>query len=215
MPEVGLELHSNPCKHWEVPETCGIRAAPTNIRPSTKPRVWTLSTLSFCHIPTLNRVSRGLRRCDERLVIGVPKRAEEGPKGGRVVSCPKFAAFSPDSGGQNCSASARFTAVLSRKAESKAHRSRLCRPRMGRVRHGQDRTGRQGIHDLLVSGKTSRVFQRTAGCPPSVGPARNQLEPVKPAVTKVVLGECSARTQRQQLIQQQSSSGLSSGSSHS
>jgi hypothetical protein len=25
VPEVGLELHSNLCKHWEVPETWGIR----------------------------------------------------------------------------------------------------------------------------------------------------------------------------------------------
>jgi DNA-binding transcriptional LysR family regulator len=45
VPEVGLELHSNPCEHWELPETCGIRASPADVRPSPKLRVWTLSTL--------------------------------------------------------------------------------------------------------------------------------------------------------------------------
>lgn len=68
----------------------------------------------------------------------------------------------------------------------------------------------QGSHDLLVAGKTSGVFQWAA--PSAVyqsgrqavfllGPAGNQLEPVKPAVTKVVFVERSARPQRQQLIQ--------------
>ncbi len=43
MPEVGLELHSGPCKPWELRETCGIRAPPASIRPGTKPKVWTMS----------------------------------------------------------------------------------------------------------------------------------------------------------------------------
>ena len=34
--EVGLELHSCPCKHWELPETCGIPPDPTHIRPGPK-----------------------------------------------------------------------------------------------------------------------------------------------------------------------------------
>ena len=32
MPEVGLEPHSSPCKHWAPAETCGIRAGPPHIR---------------------------------------------------------------------------------------------------------------------------------------------------------------------------------------
>lgn len=68
----------------------------------------------------------------------------------------------------------------------------------------------QDIHDLLVTRETSRVFQRAAAgsidqpgrrrivvC----GPAGNQPEPVKPAVTEVVLVERLARPQREQLIQ--------------
>ena len=53
----------------------------------------------------------------------------------------------------------------------------------------------QGVHDLLVAGESAGVFQRPAagaidqpGRRTVVvpGPAGNQLEPVKPAVTKVV-----------------------------
>ena len=44
MPEVGLEPDSSPGKHWELPETCGIRPDPTDVRPSPRPKVWTLST---------------------------------------------------------------------------------------------------------------------------------------------------------------------------
>jgi hypothetical protein len=44
VPEVGLELHSSPCEHWELPETCGIRPDPTPVRPSPKPTVCTLYT---------------------------------------------------------------------------------------------------------------------------------------------------------------------------
>jgi hypothetical protein len=44
VPEVGLELHSSPCNHWEPLETCGIRPDPTPIRPSPTLKVWTLST---------------------------------------------------------------------------------------------------------------------------------------------------------------------------
>jgi hypothetical protein len=47
VPEVGLELHSLPRKHWAPPETCGIRPVPTHIRPDPKPKVWTLSTRQF------------------------------------------------------------------------------------------------------------------------------------------------------------------------
>ena len=48
VPEVGLELHSLPRKHWTPPETCGIRAGPTHIRPDPKHDVCTLYTLPFC-----------------------------------------------------------------------------------------------------------------------------------------------------------------------
>ena len=44
VPEVGLEPHSSPCKHWTPPKTCGIRPSPAPVRPSPKPKVWTLST---------------------------------------------------------------------------------------------------------------------------------------------------------------------------
>jgi hypothetical protein len=47
VPEVGLELHSNPCKHWSPAETCGIRASPADVRPSPEPSLWTLSTGHF------------------------------------------------------------------------------------------------------------------------------------------------------------------------
>ena len=44
VPEVGLELHSSPCKHWTPPETCGIRPSPARVRPSPTPKVCTLCT---------------------------------------------------------------------------------------------------------------------------------------------------------------------------
>lgn len=45
VPEVGLEPHSSPCKHWEVAETCRISASPAGVRTSPGTRVWTMSTL--------------------------------------------------------------------------------------------------------------------------------------------------------------------------
>jgi hypothetical protein len=39
VPEVGLELHSGPCRYCELPETCGIRPDPTPVRPSPTPKV--------------------------------------------------------------------------------------------------------------------------------------------------------------------------------
>ena len=66
MPEVGLELHSSPCKHWELPETCGIRPDPTDVRPSPTPNVWTLSTPPILsikgHTPTAAPRIDGVRR---------------------------------------------------------------------------------------------------------------------------------------------------------
>ena len=47
VPEVGLELHSLPRKHWELPETCGIRPDPTHIRPDAKPKMCTMYTPQF------------------------------------------------------------------------------------------------------------------------------------------------------------------------
>ena len=44
VPEVGLELHSSPCKHWEVPETYRIRPSPADVRPSSKRNLLTVST---------------------------------------------------------------------------------------------------------------------------------------------------------------------------
>ncbi len=48
MPEVGLERDSGPWYHWEVAETCGIRASPPDVRDGPRWEVWTLSTLLFC-----------------------------------------------------------------------------------------------------------------------------------------------------------------------
>ncbi|MDQ0634269.1 hypothetical protein QFZ40_002178 [Arthrobacter pascens] len=44
MPEVGLELHSSPRQHWELQKIWPIRASPTDVRPSPKPRVCTMCT---------------------------------------------------------------------------------------------------------------------------------------------------------------------------
>ena len=44
VPEVGLELHSNPCKHWNPQETCGVWPDPSPVRPNPKPDMLTLST---------------------------------------------------------------------------------------------------------------------------------------------------------------------------
>ncbi|MFF2347817.1 4-fold beta flower protein [Pseudarthrobacter sp. NPDC058119] len=44
VPEVGLELPSCPCEHWEVPESCGIRPDPAHLLRGLKPKVWTMST---------------------------------------------------------------------------------------------------------------------------------------------------------------------------
>jgi hypothetical protein len=44
VPEVGLELHSIPCKHREAAKTWGIQASPKAFRPSTRRKVRTLST---------------------------------------------------------------------------------------------------------------------------------------------------------------------------
>ena len=58
VPEVGLELHSSPRKHWALTETCGIRPDPTPARASPTPKVLTLSTPTFIHPSALpkNRV---------------------------------------------------------------------------------------------------------------------------------------------------------------
>ena len=58
VPEVGLELHSTPCKHWEVAERCGIRADPIDLQPNPKPKVGTLSTLPFCPIDVTLEIGR-------------------------------------------------------------------------------------------------------------------------------------------------------------
>ena len=50
VPEVGLELHSSPCKHWKLQKTYAILANPADVRPSPRPKVWTLSTLLFCQV---------------------------------------------------------------------------------------------------------------------------------------------------------------------
>ncbi len=52
MPEVGLERDSEPCKHWEPMETCGIRPDPMAVRGSPRWKVWTLSTLLFARLST-------------------------------------------------------------------------------------------------------------------------------------------------------------------
>jgi hypothetical protein len=44
VPEVGLELHSLPRKHWTPPKTYGIRPDPTHIQAKPKPKVWTMYT---------------------------------------------------------------------------------------------------------------------------------------------------------------------------
>jgi hypothetical protein len=47
VPEVGLELHSNPGKERELRKTCGILSSPTGVRPTSTVKVWTLSTRPF------------------------------------------------------------------------------------------------------------------------------------------------------------------------
>ena len=47
VPEVGLEPHSSPCKHWARAETCGIRPSPESVRPNPKAKVCTLCTPLF------------------------------------------------------------------------------------------------------------------------------------------------------------------------
>jgi hypothetical protein len=47
VPEVGLELHSRPCKHWEPAKTCRVRASPVVVRPDPTGRVCTLCTPLF------------------------------------------------------------------------------------------------------------------------------------------------------------------------
>jgi hypothetical protein len=44
VPEVGLEPHSNLCKHWELPKTYRIRANPSDVRPSQRPKLLTETT---------------------------------------------------------------------------------------------------------------------------------------------------------------------------
>ena len=53
MPEVGLELHSLPCKHWTPAETCGIRPDPAHVRPDPKPKVCTLYTPQIWPVPRI------------------------------------------------------------------------------------------------------------------------------------------------------------------
>ena len=70
VPEVGLELHSLPRKHWAPPEKCGIRPGPNHIRRSPKPKVCTLYTppnWPTRRIPTKPLLWR-LRSIDEHAV---------------------------------------------------------------------------------------------------------------------------------------------------
>ena len=46
VPEVGLELHSRPCKHWAPAETCGIRPDPAPVRPESEAQ-----SVYFVHTP--------------------------------------------------------------------------------------------------------------------------------------------------------------------
>jgi hypothetical protein len=47
VPEVGLELHSSPCKHWTPAKSSAIWPGPAPVRPGPKPRVCTLCTPSL------------------------------------------------------------------------------------------------------------------------------------------------------------------------
>ena len=70
VPEVGLQLNSRPCKHWEPAETYRISLDPDPLRPSPRRKVWTLSTLQIGHFkvslhrprPTFNGCSSSLCR---------------------------------------------------------------------------------------------------------------------------------------------------------
>ena len=44
VPEVGLEPHSSPYKHWELPKTYRIRPSPADVRPSPRLNLLTMST---------------------------------------------------------------------------------------------------------------------------------------------------------------------------
>ncbi len=60
MPEVGLELSSSPCKHWEPAETYGIRSSPRTVSPDPRAKMWTMSTPRFPPLkpPTYDRIPK-------------------------------------------------------------------------------------------------------------------------------------------------------------
>jgi len=55
VPEVGLEPHSNPWKHWDLPKTYRIRGRPADAGHSPRAKVLALSTLLFCPLIQLSR----------------------------------------------------------------------------------------------------------------------------------------------------------------
>ncbi|MCB5292368.1 hypothetical protein BJQ90_01803 [Arthrobacter sp. SO3] len=62
VPEVGLEPGSSPCKHWIPAETSAIRPSPAPVRPSPRPKVWTLSTPP--NLPTIGLPQTAAPRMD-------------------------------------------------------------------------------------------------------------------------------------------------------
>ena len=54
VPEVGLELPSRHCRHWEPAKTCRIRSSPRAVGPDLRPKVWTLSTPRFPPVEAFN-----------------------------------------------------------------------------------------------------------------------------------------------------------------
>jgi hypothetical protein len=48
VPEVGLELHSRPCKHWELQKSSPIRGRPADVYGSPTARNVDTVTTSFC-----------------------------------------------------------------------------------------------------------------------------------------------------------------------
>jgi hypothetical protein len=102
VPEVGLELHSSPCKHWAPAETCGIRPSPAYVQPSPTAKVCILCTPQkwpFCTARNTNRApplrERGLslrrHQWDNGRICAVPRydrclpRGTEHPMTGRTI----------------------------------------------------------------------------------------------------------------------------------
>jgi hypothetical protein len=65
VPEVGLELHALPRKHWARVETCGIRTDPAPVRPDPTPEMCTMYTRQIGQLRALRPHSPSRAGCSE------------------------------------------------------------------------------------------------------------------------------------------------------